>query len=88
MRGLYPDEDTYTRQLRALEEQVRKTPDSAEDHLVLAYQYLVLGRKEPAVAQLREVARLQPKDKLSAALLKALTTGEKTDSSPAPTGEK
>jgi tetratricopeptide (TPR) repeat protein len=78
MRGLYPDEDTYTRQLRALEEQVRKAPDSAEDHFVLAYHYLVLGSKNEAVKQLKEVARIQPQDKLSDALVKALTTPEST----------
>jgi cytochrome c-type biogenesis protein CcmH/NrfG len=74
MRGLYPDEDTYTRQLRALEEHVRKDPNAAEARFVLAYQYLVLGAKDEAVKQLKEVARLQPQDKLSAALVKALTT--------------
>jgi tetratricopeptide (TPR) repeat protein len=74
MRGLYPDEDTYTRQLRALEEYARKDPQSGEAHFVLAYQYLVLGSKDAAVEQLKEVVRVQPQDKLSAALVKALTT--------------
>ena len=88
MRGLYPDEDTYTRQLRALEEYVRKDPKSGEAHFVLAYQYLVLGVKDEAVKQLREVVRLQPQDQLSAALLKALTTPEKEAPAPAPAGGK
>jgi len=34
---------------------------------------LVLGNKDQAVAQLKDVVRLVPKDQLSAALLKALT---------------
>jgi tetratricopeptide (TPR) repeat protein len=88
MRGLYPDEDTYTRQLRALEEHVRKAPDSAEARFVLAYQYLVLGSKDEAVKQLKEVVRLQPQDKLSAALVKALTTPDAAATSPAPNGGK
>src|SRR5262249_2366706 len=37
MSGLYPDEETYTRQLRTLEERVRKSPDSAEARFALAY---------------------------------------------------
>jgi tetratricopeptide (TPR) repeat protein len=88
MRTLYPDEDTYTRQLRALEEDIRKHPKSGEARFVLAYQYLVLGRKDAAVKQLQEVVRLQPEDKLSAALLKALTTpATKTASAGPPKGE-
>jgi hypothetical protein len=37
---------------------------------------LVLGSKDAAVKQLKEVVRLEPKDKLSSALVKALTSGE------------
>jgi tetratricopeptide (TPR) repeat protein len=88
MRGLYPDEDTYTRQLRALEDFIRKNPNSAEARFVLAYQYLVLGAKDEAVGQLKEVVRLQPQDKLSAALVNALTTPETATASPAATGGK
>jgi tetratricopeptide (TPR) repeat protein len=84
MRGLYPDEDSYTRQLRALEEHVRKDPNSAEARFVLAYQYLVLGSKDEAVKQLKEVVRLQPQDKLSSALLKALTPSDTAAAPPAP----
>jgi tetratricopeptide (TPR) repeat protein len=88
MRGLYPDEDTYTRQLRTLEEYVRKNPKSGEAHFVLAYQYLVLGARDEAVKQLREVVRVQPQDQLSAALLKALTTPNTTNAPPAPPSGK
>jgi tetratricopeptide (TPR) repeat protein len=84
MRGLYPDEDTYTRQLRTLEGYVRKNPDSGEARFVLAYQYLVLGAKDAAVAELREVVRVQPQDRLSAALLQALTTPVTAAASPGP----
>jgi tetratricopeptide (TPR) repeat protein len=84
MRGLYPDEETYTRQLRALEEYVRKNPASGCAHFVLAYQYLVLGAMDAAVKQLREVVRVQPQDNLSAALLEALTTPESAGHTPAP----
>lgn len=81
--GLYADESAYTQQLRTLEQYMRAHPDSAEAHFVLAYHYLVLGHKVEAVKQLEQVVRLQPDDKLSAALLKALTTESATTSPPA-----
>jgi predicted TPR repeat methyltransferase len=84
MSALYPDVDTYTRQLRALEEYVRQHPDDAAAHFVLAYHYLVMGYKDAAVRQLREVVRLKPDDRLSAALLRALTTGDTASPSGAP----
>jgi tetratricopeptide (TPR) repeat protein len=84
MRGLYPDEETYTRQLRKLEEYVRKNPASGYAHFVLAYQYLVLGAKDAAVKQLREVVRVEPQDKLSAALLDALSTPDPAGAKHAP----
>jgi tetratricopeptide (TPR) repeat protein len=83
MRGLYPDEDTYTRQLRTLEDFVRKDPRSADARFVLAYQYLVLGVKDEAAKQLQGVVNVQPQDKLSAALVKALTTPDAQAASPA-----
>jgi cytochrome c-type biogenesis protein CcmH/NrfG len=88
MRGLYPDEDTYTRQLRALEEHVRKEPKSADARFVLAYHYLVLGSKDEAVKQLKGVVSVQPQDKLSAALVKALTTSDTAAASPATPDKK
>ena len=60
LSGMYPDVDTYTGQLRALEASVRANPDSAHARFVLAYQYLGQGHVENAVAQLKEVVKLQP----------------------------
>jgi tetratricopeptide (TPR) repeat protein len=88
MHALYPDEDTYTRQLRALEQYVAKNPKSADARFVLAYQYLVLGVKDEAVKQLQGVVNVQPQDKLSAALVKALTTPDPAATSPAPPNGK
>lgn len=73
MATIYPDWNSYTPQLRALEEYVQRNPKEADGRFLLAYQYLVLGYKDQAVAQFRDVVRLEPKDQLSAALLKALT---------------
>ena len=52
LSGMYPDVDTYTRQLRALEANVKANPESAHARFVLAYQYLSQGhdrgRRRPA----------------------------------------
>jgi hypothetical protein len=80
MSGLYPNADTYTKQLRALEAYTRDHPKDAAAHFLEAYQYLVLGSKDAAVQQLRDVVQLSPQDKLSAALLQALTSGETASS--------
>ena len=67
--GMYPDVETYTRQLRALEASVRANPNSAPARFVLAYQYLVQGHDQNAVDQLKAAVRLQPGDTLSAQLI-------------------
>ena len=71
LSGMYPDVDTYTSQLRALEAYVKANPDSAQAHFVLAYQYLAQGHDPNAVAQLKEVVKLQPGDTLSAQIIAA-----------------
>jgi tetratricopeptide (TPR) repeat protein len=76
MSALYANPDTYTKQLRALETYTGEHPDAAYARFLQAYHYLVLGSKDAAVKQLKEVVRLQPKDQLSTALVKALTSGE------------
>jgi tetratricopeptide (TPR) repeat protein len=81
MSSLYPDVSVYTQQLRALEDYVRKHATAGDARFLLAYHYLVLGYKDEAVKQLTEVVRLTPNDKLSAELLKALTS-----ENPAPAG--
>jgi tetratricopeptide (TPR) repeat protein len=70
--GMYPDVETYTNQLRALEAYVRANPDSAQAHLVLAYHYLVQGHDPNAVVQLQWVVKLQPRDTLAPQLIARL----------------
>jgi hypothetical protein len=83
MSGLYPDADTYTKQLRELEAYTRAHPREAAAHFLQGYHYLVLGSKDVAVQQLKQVAQLEPQDKLSAALVKALTSsGDTSGESP------
>ncbi len=71
LSGMYPDVDTYSRQLRALESYVTANPDSAQGHFVLGYQYLAQGHDPNAIAQLKEVVRIQPGDTVSAQIIAA-----------------
>jgi predicted Zn-dependent protease len=73
VRDLYTDPETYTRQLRALEEYSRKHPDASDAHFLLAYQYLVLNHVPQALKQLDEFEKLVPKDKLAPQLIAAFT---------------
>ena len=70
MAGLYPNVDVYTAQVRALEAFVGANPSSTAGHFVLAYHYLTQGHIDPAVAQLKQVVALAPKDTLSAQLVR------------------
>ncbi len=72
MKALYPDTAAYTAQLRALEDYKKANPDKADASFLLAYEYLVLGYPDQAEKELEQVVKLQPTDKLSAAILKAL----------------
>ena len=51
--GLYPNVETYTAQLRTLEDACRANPQSAPDWFVLAYHYLTQGHNDAAVDLLR-----------------------------------
>jgi tetratricopeptide (TPR) repeat protein len=72
MKYLYSDVETYTKQLRALENYQRANPKSAEASFVLAYHYLVLGHINEAIEELENVVKLLPESQLSAELLAAL----------------
>ncbi len=90
MVGLYPDVETYTAQLRALEDDSRANPDKASDHFVLAYQYLTQGFPDNATTELRDVARLQPKDPLANKMLALLVKpapGGNDAAAPPPPGQ-
>ena len=69
LSGMYPDVATYTGQLRKLEAYITANPRSANARFVLAYEYLCEGHDENALAQLKQVVKLQPGDTLSAQLI-------------------
>jgi tetratricopeptide (TPR) repeat protein len=76
MSGLYPDVDTYTKQLRTLEDYVRQNPDSADARFDLAYHYLTQGHREEAAKQLQEAVRIVPNDQVSRQLLSLVSPSE------------
>ena len=84
MKALYPDTAVYTAQLRALEDYKKANPDKPDASFLLAYEYLVLGYPDQAAAELQQVVKLQPTDKLSAAILKAIQDRNNPQQQPAP----
>lgn len=73
LKSLYPNEETYVEQLRALEAFSNAHPDAADARFLLAYHYLTLGYTDEAKAELEVVSQLQPKDELSPQLVKLLS---------------
>ncbi|HWL11146.1 MAG TPA: tetratricopeptide repeat protein, partial [Planctomicrobium sp.] len=70
MISLYSDKDLYTEQLRKLEDAVKANPQAADAEFLLGYHYLTMGHQDDAVAMWKNVVALQPKDELSAQLVK------------------
>jgi tetratricopeptide (TPR) repeat protein len=72
MRSLYPDIDTYTKQMRALETYVGDNPKAADGHFLLAYHYLTMGHTDHAAKELADTQKLAPNDTVSGQLLHML----------------
>jgi tetratricopeptide (TPR) repeat protein len=73
MIGLYPNVQNYTAHLRMLESHVRAYPTEARGHFLLGYHYLVMNDLSAAVNELRKAAKLSPRDKVSPAIVEALS---------------
>ena len=82
MISLYGNAQTYTNQLRALEDYVKTNPQSADARFLLAYHYITCDHKDTAVGFLKAVCKLQPKDQLAADLVKMYSPQD--DAAPAP----
>jgi hypothetical protein len=70
--GYYNDVNKYTTQLRALEQAVAANPNSAAEHFLLGYHYLMTGQRDNAQTQFAQAAKLTPGDKLAAHYLQEL----------------
>jgi tetratricopeptide (TPR) repeat protein len=77
--GLYPDVDTYTKQLHALEDAVRASPKEPRLHFLLGYHYMVLDERQAALEEFKEAARLNDKDGVSKRMVAALEQGAPKD---------
>jgi hypothetical protein len=71
--GLYPNTDTYTHQLRALEAARDKNPDAADLHFLLGYHYLTCGYSTQALTEFRHAQEQRPNDSVSASLVATLS---------------
>jgi hypothetical protein len=81
--GLYPDIETYTNQLRALEVAGKQQADQPALRFLLAYHYITQGHAQDAATQLGKVVAMQPKDELSAQLLETLRNSAPAGGQPA-----
>lgn len=84
MSGLYGDHNTYSKQLRSLENHIRLNPRTADARFLLAYHYITMGYPSSAEDQLRAVLILNPDDRLSADLLALLQKENSADDQFAP----
>jgi tetratricopeptide (TPR) repeat protein len=73
MSGFYPDSQTYTDQLRRLEEYVEGNAKSSEGNFLLGYHYLTMDYKEQAAEAFQAALALTPNDKMLKQMV-ALTT--------------
>jgi hypothetical protein len=88
MESFYPDSDTYTKQLRALEARCRENHDDAAAAFVLGYHYLVLGYNDAATKAMKRVVDLKPTDLVAKQIYDALSAKPPEETTAAPqTGE-
>ncbi len=73
LSSLYPNVETYTKQLRALEAAVKQTPEGTDTRFVLAYHYLTAGSKDAAATVYQQLHKQLPEDTVIKQLL--LMTG-------------
>ncbi|MBC8113843.1 MAG: tetratricopeptide repeat protein, partial [Candidatus Saccharimonas sp.] len=64
MISLYGEADSYTKQLRALEDFAKANPKSADAHFLLGYHYQTCNYAENAAKQFKLAQALLPDDKL------------------------
>jgi hypothetical protein len=65
----YPNVETYTEQLRALESFVGSHSSAPEGRFLLGFQYLMEGHRDAAQQQIAQAAKLVPHDRLAQQLM-------------------
>ena len=82
MVQLYDKQETYTNQLRKLEEYAAANTEVASAQFVLGYHYMVCGYLEEAGTAFAKAAELEPADRVAAqlaSLAQNSTTSEETE---------
>ncbi len=82
MSGLYPSEEVYATQLRALETYVHEHANAPDGHFLLAYQYMTAGHPDAAAEQFERVVQLVPNDDVSRQMLTLLASSDAQQPSP------
>ncbi len=87
MVGLYSSADTYTQQLRALEEFAKQNPKSSDAHFLLGYHYMTQAHSDAASKQFKLAQEQLPNDRLISQLVGMTTPPDeaKKTEAPAPT---
>lgn len=89
LSSLYPSVDTYTKQLRALEDYIAQHRQEYDARFVLAYHYITTGNKDAAAKELKQLHQQLPNDKVITELLgmtagpEAIGATEATQATPA-----
>jgi tetratricopeptide (TPR) repeat protein len=84
MGALYPDVETYTGQLRALENHTKQHANEPGPQFLLGYHYMTTGHPEAAAKEFASVVKLQPKDRVAKDLLALVDKPKDSDVASAP----
>ena len=76
--SLYSHPETYTAQLRKLEDADKANLQSADVRFLLGYHYLTCGHEDAAVKMWKAVVQLQPKDLLAQHLVQIYSPADNT----------
>ncbi|MFO1092406.1 MAG: tetratricopeptide repeat protein [Planctomycetaceae bacterium] len=69
LSGLYSNMETYTEQLRKLEDYTKQHPQASDARFVLAYHYITCGHTAAAAQQLQKVVAANPRDEVATQML-------------------
>lgn len=82
MVQLYASPDTYTEQLRKLEEYAKANSDSAAAQFLLGYHYMVCTYLDQAAASFAKAAELEPADQVAAQMAELAAASTRSGDAP------
>lgn len=87
LRSLYPDLETFVKQLSSLESYVAKHPDNVHALFLMGYVYFAAAEPEKAIETLKQLTTIEPQHDPGAYVLgvaKAIVTAEAEPKTPQP----